>query len=232
VCLHLEKGKKIGEKFNADLVIWGDLYEKCYIDPFKACLKYAVLKEGIRNIETVGQTGIETIASMADITEGYLQRDVDYIIYWSLGLEAYDKKDYERALTHFEKIEAEFSEKYEILFFNLATCYYRLKYYDKSENSLKNVLEINPNYSEAHHNFAIVLKDHFQDYEGAREHYQRALDIDPNNSLAHYNFAMLLKNHFLDDEAAKRHYLKACELNPDLKSKKADDFFGIDLGTD
>ncbi len=208
------EGRDIGNDFNADLVIWGETYEKCLLDTAKACLKYVLLKEARYKIERVGSTDIQRFASVAEITQGYLQKDSDYIIYWTLGLEAYTKNDYTTALEYFEKIEAAFSEQYQELFFYLGFICSELNQYDKSADAYKAVININPDYADAHYNYAILLYKHFQDYGGAKQHYLQALRVNPDYADAHNNYATLLMDDLQDYEGAREHYLKALRVNP------------------
>ena len=121
------EGRTIGKDLNSDLVIWGDLYEQCFTDTTKACIKYAIIDTAEIQIPMSGKTGIETITSMSDIKEGLLQKDIDYIIYWLLGIRKQRKKDYQKASIYFEKINSTIDEKDEDVLFRLSSCYYYLK---------------------------------------------------------------------------------------------------------
>ena len=99
-----EQGKSIGSEFNADLVLWGETYERCEIDNLKACLKYVLLKGEDIPIKRQASTGIESVSSMTDISQGYLQKDIDYVVFWTLGSEAYAQGRYRTAVERFAKV--------------------------------------------------------------------------------------------------------------------------------
>lgn len=97
------EGEEIGKSLKADMVIWGDLYEQCETDTTQACLKYAVLKEVPTSVERTGKTEITAIKSMVNIKKGYLQKNIDLVIYTTLGFDAYYKNEFEKALVHFDQ---------------------------------------------------------------------------------------------------------------------------------
>ncbi|NVN96478.1 MAG: hypothetical protein HXX18_14475 [Bacteroidetes bacterium] len=96
----------VGEKEKVDLVIWGDLYEHCSNDN-KACLKFVNISKEINvpGLDFKGETNIENFSSLSEITEGKLQKDIDYIIYWDAALRSISNNDFNRALYYFKIIE-------------------------------------------------------------------------------------------------------------------------------
>jgi tetratricopeptide (TPR) repeat protein len=86
--------------------------------------------------------------------------------------------------------------------------------YKKAKHFYEEVLKINPEYAEAHNNYAMLLKDRFNDMEGAKAHFERALEINPQLADAHNYYAKLLQYKFNDMESAKAHYEKALEIDP------------------
>lgn len=213
--LTFSEGKEIGHNYNADLVLWGDFYEQCYTDTVKACLKYVVLREANLNIENVGETGIQKIASMADITEGYLQKDIDYAIFWTLGLKAFQEKKYDDAIKIFEKIKSRFSGNFIELYYYLGFSYCRLRKHKKCEEEYSLALKIdlkNPNVNNA---YAVLLKNINNDYKKARKHYEIALVGEPDNASILCNYATLLQTHFNEYEIARQYYEKSIKINSD-----------------
>ncbi len=99
-----EEGKSLGKELNADLVLWGEMYESCRTDSLEACLRYVLLKGENIPIEPRGKTGIRSVPSMTDISQGFLQRDIDYVVYWTLGSEAYAQGRYRTAVARFERV--------------------------------------------------------------------------------------------------------------------------------
>ena len=201
----------IGKKFNANLVIWGDLYEHCSSDNKEACLKFINISSQnfIPGIKNKGESGIENMASLSEVREGKLQKDIDYIIYWVAASRAFSKEDYTIALKHFKKIENFDNATYE-LFFNIATCNYYLHHLDDVKKYLEKVLEMNPNYSPAISNYVILL-----DKENAKKYFEKCIKKYPNNISLLNNYANFLQDkNFNDKESAKAQYAKALSINP------------------
>lgn len=117
-----DAAQEIGSEKDADLVIWGDLYERCNLYN-QACLKYVVVNKVSYGVEKKGKSEIETFMNLSDVMQGQLQRDVDYIIYWTLGLEASQAGECGKASDYFKYILENFSERAWISYFELATCF-------------------------------------------------------------------------------------------------------------
>ena len=49
----------------------------------------------------------------------------------------------------------------------------------KGEGTYSNALEISPDYAKAHYYLAKLLRDSFDDFDGAKEHYLKAIEFDP-----------------------------------------------------
>jgi len=99
-----EEGESIGKGLNADLVLWGETYERCAIDTLKACLRYVLLGGENIPIGTHGSTDIQSVPSMTDISQGYLQKNIDYVVFWTLGSEAYTQGRYRTAVARFDRV--------------------------------------------------------------------------------------------------------------------------------
>ncbi len=100
-----------GRKHNADLVIWGDYYERVHSDATHAAVKYSLVDIEPPNVSATGKTPITEIQSLTLISQGYLQHDIDYILYWVLALEKFAKEMYGDALPLFVQVESEFSDQ-------------------------------------------------------------------------------------------------------------------------
>lgn len=102
-----EKAKECGIRGKADLVIWGDFYEKCDSKNNKAAIQYLVLnKAPLLNLGRQGTSGIKNVDDLSKIFEGYLQNDIDYILYWSLGLYALGEYDCEKLKYYFNEVNS------------------------------------------------------------------------------------------------------------------------------
>ncbi|HBE77752.1 MAG TPA: hypothetical protein DDW65_08190 [Firmicutes bacterium] len=84
----------------------------------------------------------------------------------------------------------------------------------KAKYNYDEALKINPDNCEVHNNLAVLLVEHFKDYDGAKSHCLEALKINPDYCEAHNNLANLLKEYFEDYDGAKSHYLKALQIDP------------------
>ena len=88
-----------------------------------------------------------------------------------------------------------------------------MKRFEEAESHYKEALRINPEYANAHYNYAILLGD-MKKTEEAESHYMEALRINPEYVNAHYNYANLLKN-MKRFEEAESHYQEALRINPE-----------------
>lgn len=107
------QASKVGRKHNADLVIWGDYYEKVHADTTHAALRYSFVNELPPNVLATGKTEIEEIHSLTLISQGYLQNDVDYIIYWVIALKRFAAGDCVGALPMFRRVRDDFAEHFQ-----------------------------------------------------------------------------------------------------------------------
>jgi tetratricopeptide (TPR) repeat protein len=69
---------------------------------------------------------------------------------------------------------------------NLAVSLKSLGYLEQSEDSLKQAIALNPNFSSAYNNYGNLLNDR-ADLNGAQKHFLKAIDIDPDNFSAYWN---------------------------------------------
>lgn len=76
----------------------------------------------------------------------------------------------------------------------------------------------NVNLDIAYNDLGVLLKNHFNDFEGANNNYDNAIKINPENDSSYYNKGLLLKTHFKDYKGAKKNYEKAIKINPQYAS--------------
>jgi len=82
-----------------------------------------------------------------------------------------------------------------------------------AEESIREVLRVNPNHPEAHAWMARIRIDQAFDFAGAEEHIERALEVNPNLVMAHVTRAgMALRD--LDITGADEHLDRALQVNP------------------
>ncbi|MEQ9427080.1 MAG: tetratricopeptide repeat protein, partial [Cyclobacteriaceae bacterium] len=183
--------KEIGQRKKADLVIWGDLYERCNINN-QACLKYVVIKKDSSRATEQGSSEIESIMNLADVMKGQLQRDIDYIIYWTLGLEASLQGECEKAKIYFENIFDKYSEKASQSYLHLGLCLEILGNtdYQSAVYYLSKAIELNPESADAYNNRGIA-KFRTGDIDGAIADYDKAIELNPDEILTYRNRANL-----------------------------------------
>lgn len=198
----------IGKKLKANLVIWGDFYVK----DREACLNFANIKvrESSLELQRFGSSKIETINKLSELSEGKLQKETDYIIYWVAASRCYANQNYTKALTFFSKIKNEYSPTFE-LYLYLGCCFFSLETYKEAKEPFENALAINPNIIEIQQNYACLLLK-LNDLFGAKEHFERALRIDPNNAVVHNDYGYLLLK-LNDPDGARKHFEKALKID-------------------
>ena len=96
--------------------------------------------------------------------------------------------------------------------FNLALKNHQQNKLEEAKNLYNQVLEMNPNHSQAYYNQGLLFHTSGQKIK-ARKFYEKAIEIDPNNSSAHNNLG-LIYGELGDDQKAKKFYEKAIEIDP------------------
>ena len=96
--------------------------------------------------------------------------------------------------------------------FNLAVKNHQEGKIDVAQDLYNQVLKINPNYSQALNNLAIIFLN-LQEYQKAKEYYEKSVEINPNYADAHYNLGMVF-DELGENQKTKECYEKAIEINP------------------
>jgi len=241
-----EDAEKIGKKFNADIVIFGDFD----IDAKKVKLCYVVVNKIVNEMNDKNKTEFVRLDGVSDISQGYLQEDVDGIIYWTLGMQALKKKEYQKALEHFDNISYEQNfvgeamynammicyiktmDRNEIMYFEKYFLYFDLAYFCGQylfDNELVIELYINElnyfNQSAATlNNLAVTYKNN-GDYQSAETYFKSAIKQD-KNALYFSNLAYLYTNDFFKNYSlSEKLYLEAIRLdslNPEYYNNLGD----------
>lgn len=209
-----DEARKIGEKYRADVVVWGNDSKPEGNLPHHIYFNYASITERIEPNE--GKTDKLETERLIEIMEGNLHLEIDDVIYWFLGRKFYLKNDYNNALVNFKKVE---NDKYknDNLFLCLAQCFYCLKSNTDARIYLEKALSLNPNSAVAHNNLSDLLHLIYNEPIQARTHLEEAMRLKPNDATYHSNYAFLLLNEeFNDWLSAKEHYEKALRINPQL----------------
>ena len=88
------------------------------------------------------------------------------------------KNDPERAVDYFEKAVT-FAKNKTTSLANLADAYVKIECYDAAREAYEEVLKLDPENALVCHNFAYILRHHFQEYDAAIKYYERAIELDP-----------------------------------------------------
>jgi tetratricopeptide (TPR) repeat protein len=103
---------EVGRRHKANLVIWGNYYEQVHSDKTQLDLRYVLIDSLAPNVQPKGRTPVSDVYSLSLLQEGFLQKDIDYIIYWTLALREFAQEQYEKALNHFVYVESTFADKF------------------------------------------------------------------------------------------------------------------------
>ena len=203
-----DEGRELGRAFNADLIVWGDLIEHCGVE-IKACVRYALVNK-VTGVKETGKSKTESL-ELSEIEEGKLQGDIDYIIFWTLGVRVYEQKDYAQALTYFRQAETKTDGTAE-LYFRIGFCLYDLGILTETIQAYDKAIEINPQYATAYNNRGIAKSELGQVAEAIAD-YDKAIDLNPQYATA-YNNRGIAKSELGQVAEAIADYDKAIDLNP------------------
>ena len=207
-----EEAQAIGDKVGADLVIWGDLYEKCNSDN-QACLKYKVINEVPYGIKEKGKSEIEPFALPKVMQEGQLLQDVDYIIWWTLGLEASTHNECDKAKIYFENIFQKFPAKAYGSYYQLAYCNYYDANFALSVHYMTEAIKIDTAKTEAYFSRGVAsyMQGHLKD---ALADFDTAIMLNPNHAHAYCNRGAT-KRRLKDIDGAIGDFTQAIKKDPD-----------------
>lgn len=90
------------------------------------------------------------------------------------------------------------------------------KNYDLAEQSYRDALEIDPNYSMAWNNLGWVLYDQKQQFREAERCYSKAISLDEKNYHAWNNLGILYYRQKKDYRKAEKNWKKAVKFNPEF----------------
>ena len=215
--LSFKSAQVLGEKYKANIVLWSEYYGK----GDKARIAYNIIGDPYLPAHNMQSEESGVLSQLSQISEGYLQENIDAILYFVLGIKAQDAQDYQKAINLLQKIKA----KDDHVYFHLGVNYYYLNNWEESEKHYKKALEINPNLAEAHSNYGVLLKEKLGRNKEAENHYKRALEINPKKANAHYNYGLLLARPWDGMKEAENHFKKALEINP--KDAEAHSNYGV-----
>lgn len=206
------EGTQRGKEANADIVLWGDLYEKCYPETTKTCLKYSILKAVRLDIPATNTTELQPLNGLEEINKGYLLKDFDFIMYWCLALNEYYKHNFKISLKYLDNLTPDTTFNYIDIFYKKAYCNHELGNYDESINLYNIVSKINNSWPQTNYNKAVAYFD--------KGYYQNCLKIldSVEVSFPEYKLAKRLKSACLiklkDYINAKKYLVEYIKLVP------------------
>ncbi len=210
------EGRSIGANQDADLVIWGDQWVMCHNDTTRTCVAYALV-DTVNNSYSEAQSegGVQVLSSLAEIREGRLTKDIDYIIRLTLGLRAYEQSDYTTALGRFLNIEPDRRNRNALV--AIGMCYYHLGEFDSALVNLNRAIATGSGCASCvYYNTAVILHHKFQRYDSAIALYRRTIRVDPGYARAYTNLADLLLQQYQSHDSAVALYRKAIEVGADF----------------
>ena len=131
--------------------------------------------------------------------------------------EAFQEKDFQRALALLSEADAKEPQNSEILF-KIGYILQQTNDNDEALNYYKRAVEIDKDNEFIHNCMASVYKANGE-FTSAKMHLHASLEIDNENPITYYNFGNLLVEMQHPDEA-KEMYKKAIEINPEFSEAK------------
>ncbi|MCK5311594.1 MAG: tetratricopeptide repeat protein [Desulfobacteraceae bacterium] len=140
------------------------------------------------------------------------QNKAGYKLYFNLGLNAQQNKDYSKAEEYYKK-SLNIKSDYEKSLINLSTIYVNMEAYNKAVDLLEDLYELDPDNIKASVNLGIAyLKQ--KNYKKAEKFLLEAVEKDQNNIISLYNLAVLYQTTDQFDKAVEL-YAKIVKIDPD-----------------
>jgi len=162
----------------------------------------SAVKIKLKKITEAKELGLRSVALDPMNGQGYL----------NIGLANKEEKDFNSALTYFDKaieVEPNFAEAW----CNKGSTLNALKHYEEALTHFDKAIELSPGYAEAWCNKGSTLNA-LKHYEEALTHFDKAIERAPNNAEAWCNKGASL-THLSRLNEALSHFDKAIEIEPD-----------------
>ena len=219
MCNHInpDSVRSYGKRHGADLVVYGDYQERCEWDTTLLTVRYVLIdtilsKDSKKNI---GQEAfsVRDVMSLQDLRNGRLTGGVEDILFWVLGLRAYNEKEYRKSLAYFEKVNLKpGKEEFIGIFWYRAACNYFLDQLAEAKECLNKAIKLDSSYARAYNSRGVIQK-RLKKFKLALKDYSKAIAIDPEFSKAYFNRGTLYLR-LKDYKKAQFDYSKAIELSP------------------
>lgn len=191
---------------NAQLVIYGDIYEQTVTDSIQAILKYLFINpDNPVEIKGSSEAGNKSFAKLTDSAAVILQKQIECVMEMSYAYSIYFKGQYSQALALANEIVPA-SDEMQLNSYELKTsCYYALNDYHRAKKQIENMILHDTTSAYAHHYMAKTLVQLGQ-YDSALYFYHKAILFDTTGEINYLiNCADLLcSSYFKQFEMAKK----------------------------
>lgn len=128
-----------------------------------------------------------------------------------LGMDAFDKKNYQKALDHLTKAAANDKTRNYLYYYNLGRVQYMMKKFTEAKFSFTTACQLNANFAPARYNLGLT-NNKLNDSKSALAEFRRAHDIDPRHEKAYLEEARCLSAQ-KDYTGAATAYLNVLKIN-------------------
>jgi tetratricopeptide (TPR) repeat protein len=215
--LSLDSIRSIGNRVNADIIIYGDLYDLYYKTSKRTNIKYIILRKTARYspFRENGQTGLIEFNSLDEIREGSIIKNIDYLIFWLFCNEKLFFKYVDDAKVICEKIITNYNEKIfdknnALLCGFIGYDLYHLRRLEEAKFFLQRSIGYQE-YAEILSLLGVVYKEQNL-LDSSKLVQTKAYSINPNSVMVNVNLA----NYYTDVKQfvdAVYHYKKAIKIN-------------------
>ncbi len=108
-----------------------------------------------------------------------------------LGMDAFDKKNYQKALDHLTKAAANDTSKNYLYYYNLGRVQYMMKKFTEAKYSFTTACQLNGNFAPARYNLGLT-NNKLNDTKSALAEFRRAHDIDPRHERSYLEEGRIL----------------------------------------
>jgi tetratricopeptide (TPR) repeat protein len=152
--------------------------------------------------------------ALSGFTEALQINELDVDVHEGLGTVQFLKKNYEAAVSHFERA-TRLDPRHGAAWINLGAVYNRMEKYQKAAEVLRRAVQVERKSSAAYYNLGFAYKN-LKQWSLAVPAYREAIRLDPNMADAYLNLGNVytaMKNY----AQAATQYKKALELKPDME---------------